>query len=263
MIKNIIKKFTVILSCCTLALGNFSIQTNAEDNKNYKSISYAAQHIVIAESDDYVLLDGGTALSRNDFQKLSGSDRYLTYGDVIEISSDGIAPMILGKFRFNDESYIKYLGTLSDVYSENIKELTVTKKDTNKCKFDMKDAEGTEYTWKAHKTYDYTHVGEDIFNCAIDPNTIHIGDVLSCAINGGEVILPVNVISQSKPTLKGDADLNGRVDLADLTVVAKYNLNNEAYPLANDTAYANADMNGDGVVDGLDTSALIENQLGK
>ena len=68
---------------------------------------------------------------------------------------------------------------------------------------------------------------------------------------------------KAEPTLKGDANLDGRVDLADLTVVAKYNLNNEAYPLANDTAYANADMNGDGVVDGLDTSALIENQLGK
>ena len=68
---------------------------------------------------------------------------------------------------------------------------------------------------------------------------------------------------KAEPTLKGDATLDGRVDLADLTVVAKYNLNNEAYPLANDTAYANADMNGDGVVDGLDTSSLIENQLGK
>ena len=33
--------------------------------------------------------------------------------------------------------------------------------------------------------------------------------------------------------------------------------------VANDTAYANADMNGDGKVDGLDTSALIEDQLGK
>lgn len=63
--------------------------------------------------------------------------------------------------------------------------------------------------------------------------------------------------------IKGDADLSGKVDLADLTLIAKYNLNNEAYPLENETAYANADMNGDGVVDGLDISALIENQLGK
>ena len=63
--------------------------------------------------------------------------------------------------------------------------------------------------------------------------------------------------------IKGDADLSGMVDLADLTAVAKFNLSNEAYPLKNEVAEANADMNDDGIVDGLDTSALIENQLGK
>ena len=70
-------------------------------------------------------------------------------------------------------------------------------------------------------------------------------------------------INPTTAVCRGDADLNGLVELADITVVAKYNLSNEAYPLANDTAYANADMNGDSKVDGLDTSALIENQLGK
>ena len=64
-------------------------------------------------------------------------------------------------------------------------------------------------------------------------------------------------------TLKGDANLDDIVDLADITTLAKYNLSNSSYPLENETAYANADMNSDGVVDGLDTSALIENQLGK
>ena len=63
--------------------------------------------------------------------------------------------------------------------------------------------------------------------------------------------------------MKGDADLNDEVNLADLTTVAKYNLSSSSYPLENKTAFANADMNDDGVVDGLDTSALIENQLGK
>ena len=62
-----------------------------------------------------------------------------------------------------------------------------------------------------------------------------------------------------KATLLGDVDLDGYVDLADLTKLAKYNLSNSSYPLENETAYANTDMNGDGVVDGLDTSALIEN----
>ena len=68
---------------------------------------------------------------------------------------------------------------------------------------------------------------------------------------------------KTEATLKGDADLSGEVDLADLTTVAKYNLNNELYPLVNETAFANADMNSDDIVDGLDTSALIEDQLGK
>ena len=80
---------------------------------------------------------------------------------------------------------------------------------------------------------------------------------------GYGVELTGNVENKTTSTLKGDADLSGSVDLADLTTVAKYNLSNEAYPLANDTAYANADMNGDGKVDGLDISALIEAQLGK
>lgn len=64
-------------------------------------------------------------------------------------------------------------------------------------------------------------------------------------------------------TMKGDADLNGEVSLTDVVVVSKNNLSDEAYPLANDTAYENADMNNDSKVNGLDASALIENQLGK
>ena len=69
--------------------------------------------------------------------------------------------------------------------------------------------------------------------------------------------------SKVEALLRGDADVNNEVNLADITTVAKYNLSNSSYPLANEIAYANADMNGNGKVDGLDTSALIENQLGK
>ena len=69
--------------------------------------------------------------------------------------------------------------------------------------------------------------------------------------------------AQNIATLKGDADLNGEVSLSDVVVIAQYNLNHESFPLKNEVAEANADMNGDGVVDGLDTSSLIENQLGK
>ena len=78
--------------------------------------------------------------------------------------------------------------------------------------------------------------------------------------NNDVKFLEENVVNA---TMKGDADLNDEVNLADLTTVAKYNLSSSSYPLENKTAFANADMNDDGVVDGLDTSILIEQQLGK
>ena len=68
---------------------------------------------------------------------------------------------------------------------------------------------------------------------------------------------------KTKATLKGDADVNGEVSLTDVVAVSKYNLSDTAYPLANETAYVNADINEDKDIDGLDASALIENQLGK
>ena len=63
--------------------------------------------------------------------------------------------------------------------------------------------------------------------------------------------------------LKGDANLDSKVSLTDVIVLSKHDLNDAVYPLANETAEDNADMNGDGKVNGLDTSALIEDQLGK
>ena len=68
---------------------------------------------------------------------------------------------------------------------------------------------------------------------------------------------------RKKVTLKGDADLNGIFDLADVTTVAKYNLSYSSYPLKSDTAQANADYNEDGAVDGIDLSIIIEIQLGR
>ena len=62
----------------------------------------------------------------------------------------------------------------------------------------------------------------------------------------------------SKATIKGDADLNGEVSLSDVTTVVKYNLNRESFPLKNETAEANADVNSDNKIDMLDSSKLIE-----
>ena len=71
-----------------------------------------------------------------------------------------------------------------------------------------------------------------------------------------------NTVIKAKPTLKGDADMNGEVGLSDIITVSKYIISNIGYPLINLTAMANADLNGDGYVDPIDISILIEVNLG-
>ena len=82
------------------------------------------------------------------------------------------------------------------------------------------------------------------------------------SILDGETANEKTTAKKTVATLKGDADLNSEVSLTDVVVVSKNTLSDEAYPLKNEIAFANADMNSDGEVNGVDTSALIENQLG-
>lgn len=110
--------------------------------------------------------------------------------------------------------------------------------------------------------YDSTEL-KDIIDIVIAlDDKFQIGmPIIQIESSGRNYNIPVE--KHGNTVLKGDADLDGEVGLSDVVAVTKYNLSNNIYPLANDTAYANADMNSDGVVDGLDASALIENQLGK
>ena len=71
-----------------------------------------------------------------------------------------------------------------------------------------------------------------------------------------------NTVAKAKPTLIGDADLNGEVSLSDIITVSKCVISDTVYPLINLTAEANADMNGNGSVDCIDLSILIEVNLG-
>ena len=74
---------------------------------------------------------------------------------------------------------------------------------------------------------------------------------------------PDNEELKNLKILKGDADFNGEVGLSDLVAVSKYNVNNAVFPFTNELAFINADMNDDDLVDGLDTQALVEFNLGK
>ena len=76
-------------------------------------------------------------------------------------------------------------------------------------------------------------------------------------LNGTEKAVP----DGAEVSLRGDADEDGQVGLSDIIAVAKFTSNSSAYPLKSDTAKANADMNGDTMIDSRDLSMLIESQL--
>lgn len=64
-------------------------------------------------------------------------------------------------------------------------------------------------------------------------------------------------IDIGEPTLLGDVNLDGAVGVADISTLAKYNVNPEVYSLSG-VAIANADVTKDAKVDGLDLNAIIE-----
>ena len=63
--------------------------------------------------------------------------------------------------------------------------------------------------------------------------------------------------------MRGDVDVNGVVELADVTTLSKYLLSASAYPLSCIEAEINADVTYDDAVSILDLSKLIEFNLGK
>ncbi len=61
----------------------------------------------------------------------------------------------------------------------------------------------------------------------------------------------------------GDVDLNGVVELADVTKLSKYLLNSVLFNLDSDASKQNADVTHDGIVDTRDLSKLLEFNIGR
>ena len=283
-------KVLAALAAVTMVFGCAVTTSYAEEKTAVASAEQTVQkenvqrHAVTGVSEDSVMLSNGCELTNNDFAKYSGTDKLLKCGDVIETNVLSISDTIPGDFDFAKDSYVKYIGTVNDVYKDTIEDLTVAEKNNGIIK--LTDKDGNEYNWVAYYTTK-VYVGKGIekpltFKSETDIDAINVGDVIKCAyekvkryendtaVTANSVVYPISIESKADIPfiaplnyLKGDADLNGVVDLADLTAIAKYNLSSSSYPLENDTALANADMNGDGKVDGLDVSRLIEQQLGK
>ena len=72
-----------------------------------------------------------------------------------------------------------------------------------------------------------------------------------------------NPTEEVKASKFGDVDMNGMVELADVTKLSKYLLNSTLFALDSDVAAKNSDVTRDGKVDSLDLSKLLEFNLGQ
>ena len=79
----------------------------------------------------------------------------------------------------------------------------------------------------------------------------------------GEPMTTVQPTEEAKASKYGDVDLNGTIELADVTKLAKHLVSKNTFPLDSAVAVKNADVTHDGIVDTLDLSKLMEFNLGQ
>ena len=257
--KGIIHKRAIsLLLCSTIATVISSTLVSAEERENIC--------VVVGVNSDSVMLDMGCVLFHDEYQKYSGSSSLLKYGDVIDINNVKIYPLAPGQFSFDDTSSIKYIGTVSDYYADNIRELTVTEK-KGISQFELTDSEGTLYTWKTDAS------SMDMFGYSydVDPHFINVGDVINCAVEYSEyyqgevlehrweVVLPVESekhspigdIIDETAVLNGDANGDGVKSIRDCAFIANALANAKA-----DSLPDTADYNRDGKKDVRDAAAI-------
>ena len=225
-------------------------------------------HVVTGMYDNGVLLDYDIYLSNDEFKQLSGTDYKLRYGDVITTNCNELIVTLPGQFCIKEDTYAKYIGTVTEVYKDSITELTVTKKETDSSYFELQDSSGNIYQWSTYLPYTSSFFGD---KCAydIDPHDVNIGDVLSCAVTenafGKEVVLmPVSVVSKTDnpetpsddTTVQikfksGDANHDGKVNVRDCACIAT-----AVATKTTDSLPASADYNEDGYKNIRDASAI-------
>lgn len=198
----LLKIFSVFISCFMLTL-----------SINYGNVSAESAsgniYVVIGtnEDDNCVMLSIGSELYQKTFQKYSGEDFSLSYGDVIFLDNYSIEPIAPGQLAFAEDGYIEYLGNVSEYYADSIKELTITEKTETGSNITLSDSDGKIYKWITRNwMYDYGHKAE------IDPCSLNIGDTINCAVETTEyyvgdtlnyreeVILPIGKTTEPSST---------------------------------------------------------------
>lgn len=110
-----------------------------------------------------------------------------------------------------------------------------------------------------------------VYTPSITNGSVTVGDAAVTTTEGGKVTTTTTtrVTTPTLPSMSvgevsklGDVDLNDAVESADLIMLSKYLVNANTYPLKDSTAVANADINQDKSINGLDSGKLVEFLLG-
>ena len=255
--KRITKTIMAFLTAMTMTMGAMGVTAYAEEDSSGKT--YTLEQLFAMSDEEFFALEGRHGSGKDYYNEIkTDAEKVTKVFDLVAYG--GISGNLSRMFSYDENGYVK---------GETENEIKNVLGDTVKYNIDSPSFSGEyysnilsvnfpDYLLPAEETEITDKQVKEFAKCYFCVNQVY---EISYDLFGSAISPAPNPIS--KVTLLGDVDLNGVKDLADLTTVAKYNLNNELYPLVNETAFANADMNDDGIVDGLDTSALIENQLGK
>lgn len=173
---------------------------------------------VIGTDKDGAFLSNGVYVSNKAFQKYSGTDRILQYGDVlVEKGSYSIAECFPAFYVGQDDFQLMYLGTAEEYYAGSLKELTVVKAGDSLA---LEDADGTVYCFtSADIILENFSVPE-----GMSVSAYQVGDVVTCALKYSMtyskdlIELPLTPAPEHTP-IKGDIDCNGTVNIMDVILL--------------------------------------------
>ncbi len=255
MKKCVLSIVCVLAFCLTSAFFSLNAYAYANEKSDDRKIC-----IVIGENDTYVLLNNNCQLEKG----ILGNGHVLEYGDIVEIKNATILLTAPGQFAFNSNTSVKYIGTVSEVYKDNIKKLTVTNIPFD-TPIELTDSEGNTYTWSSIAGFDYEKLmGKKGFEYRITPANLNVGDVLSCAVEENvessmrKVVLPIGILSKTATNIVGDANSDNFVNVRDSAFIANALASGNAESLPN-----TADYNKDGKKNVRDAAAISKDLASK
>ena len=264
-----LRLISIFASCCIITVFTSTNELRAESDTGNR-------YVVIATNEDSVMLSIGCILYQDTFQKYSGEDFSLSYGDIVYVDNYTIDPIAPGVLVGDEGFEIKYLGTVADYYADSIKELTITEKSESGSHLKLKDLSGKSYTWFTQRDGIYYHG----YKAEIDPYLLNVGDTINCAVETAEyyvgdtlnyreeVILPVTKLSENTTStdasvelikISGDANGDNKLNVSDCAFIARTLAKRETIDVTTNPA---ADYNNDGKVTVSD-AATIARDLAK